>query len=410
MHHWPGPAPSLHLAFAALKKPEMTTFSLPSRTRIRTIRKNLLRWYDGQKRDLPWRQDNDPYRVWISEIMLQQTRVEQAIPYFDRFIDAFPTVDALASRDLDQVLKKWEGLGYYSRARNIHAAAKMVCEEYGGYLPSDLGELQRLPGIGRYTAGAIKSIAYNEPAPAVDGNVVRVLSRLFVLDVDTKDAKARKLLEPLAAALVDRDRPGDFNQSLMELGATTCTPKGPSCQQCPLSRSCEANKTGSVDRHPRQATRRKVPTVQQIAVLAINEAGDVLMKKRPLTQMLGGLWEFPSIDFEHQSDSATALGGLPLLAKTYSLFSAAPAELLGTAKHAYSHFKVEVAVLLLAVNGTTSGVPELESGKQIEVRKEHFPGGGDESTLSWIPPHRIDELAITGLTSRIVTLWQQHQQ
>ncbi|MDX1661748.1 MAG: A/G-specific adenine glycosylase, partial [Gemmatimonadota bacterium] len=218
----------------------------PSDTdRVEAIRRRLLDHYDREKRDLPWRGETDPYRVWVSEVMLQQTRVESVVPYYLDWIERFPDVEALAAADRADVLRAWEGLGYYSRARNLHDAARIVAERFDGAVPDTAGTLRELPGVGAYTAGAVASIAFDRPEPAIDGNARRVLARLF--DVE-KPTPAR--LRRIADDLVPRDRPGDFNQAIMELGATICAPRSPACGSCPLAPRCESLANGTVDRRP----------------------------------------------------------------------------------------------------------------------------------------------------------------
>ncbi|MEX2602701.1 MAG: A/G-specific adenine glycosylase, partial [Gracilimonas sp.] len=202
----------------------------------------LLNWYNDHKREMPWRGELDPYKIWVSEIMLQQTRVDQAWPYFQNFMSLFPTVYELAKADQQQVLKAWEGLGYYSRARNLHAASKDVVQNYNGTLPKNYDEIIKLKGIGPYSAAAITSIAFNKPNAVVDGNVIRVLTRFFGIEDDTRSSKTRKQVQEFANQLIDEKRPGDFNQALMELGAEVCTPTKPDCQACPVQSGCIAAK------------------------------------------------------------------------------------------------------------------------------------------------------------------------
>jgi A/G-specific adenine glycosylase len=262
--------------------------ALPDPTLLRQL---LLEHYDAHRRELPWRESQEPYRVWVSEIMLQQTRVETVIPYYDRWMERFPTVEALAEADEEPVLKAWEGLGYYSRARNLHRSALIVRERLGGVLPQDSRGLKTLPGIGEYSAGAIASIAYGEVVPAVDGNVRRVLSRLFDLE-DPADASLRKR----AGELVDPTRPGDWNEALMELGATVCTPRSPGCTVCPLSGECRALAEGTQDLRPASKRRPRVRSVSYAVVVAVNSADELLMVRRPPDGLLGGLWEFPAVE------------------------------------------------------------------------------------------------------------------
>ncbi|HOJ73504.1 MAG TPA: A/G-specific adenine glycosylase [Phycisphaerae bacterium] len=258
------------------------------------IRRRLLAWYDGHKRDLPWRRRaGDAYAQMLAELMLQQTQVATVIGYYERFIARFPTVADLARADLDEVLALWSGLGYYSRARHLHAAARAIVEHHGGVVPSHVHQLMSLPGIGRYTAGAIASIAYGRRAAVLDGNVVRVLMRLLALEDDPKRPALREQLWSVAEQLLPRSRCGDFNQALMELGATVCRPGIPDCDECPLRADCRGHERGLVDRIPPPARRATVRSVEYV-VAAIRHGGRMLFVQRPLTGLWAGLWELPS--------------------------------------------------------------------------------------------------------------------
>lgn len=275
----------------------------------------LLHWYRMVRRDLPWRRSRDPYHIWISEIMLQQTRVETVIPYYNRFMEMFPTVDKLAYAPEEQVLKAWEGLGYYSRARNLQTAAREVVELHGGVVPDTLEDVLGLRGVGPYTAGAILSIAYNKPEPAVDGNVMRVLSRYLELDEDIAKPATRIGIEKLAKQLIPEGAAGDFNQALMELGATICTPKSAHCLPCPVMEHCGARLAGRVDELPVK-TKAKPPRPEHRAVALIEGAGEntgrVLIRQRPTEGLLARLWELPHVQLP-QGWSAAAGGGSPAL-------------------------------------------------------------------------------------------------
>ncbi len=255
----------------------------------------LLRWASRNLRDLPWRAEpRDPYRVWISETMLQQTQVVTVIPYFQRFTERFPTMEALAAAPLDEVLKLWEGLGYYARARNLHRAAQQVVAESGGQLPDKVAGLSKLPGIGAYTAGAIASIAFGQDAPVVDGNVKRVLCRVYALRGDTHQPKIQHKLWALAEANLPKGKAGRWNEALMELGATVCLPRWPQCDKCPLAEVCRARALGIQDRLPTRAARRQMPHVDvTAAVIRRSRGARMLIAQRPAGGMLGGLWEFP---------------------------------------------------------------------------------------------------------------------
>lgn len=263
------------------------------------LAERLLAWADGGLRDLPWRgEPRNPYHVWVSEVMLQQTQVATVVPYFERFVARFPSIASLAAASLDQVLKLWEGLGYYARARHLHAAARRVMADYGGQLPKGVEELRALPGIGAYAAGAIASLAFGQRAPAVDGNARRVLSRLFAIDTDPRQPATQKQLWALAEAILKtlpEARAGLFNEGLMELGATLCTPQVPNCVACPLADFCQARQRGRQTELPVRVPRRRVPHYVVTAAV-IREDGDrgrVLIARRALDDMLGGLWEFP---------------------------------------------------------------------------------------------------------------------
>ena len=256
------------------------------------FRRAILEWYRKNRRVLPWREDPSPYRVWLSEVMLQQTRVETVVPYFERFVRRFPDVRALAEADLEDVLKVWEGLGYYSRIRNLHRAAREVVARFGGKIPGNYGSLLSLPGIGPYTAGAIASIAFNQPEPVVDGNVIRVLARVFDLDADPSTGAGKTLFWQLARRLLSQDRPGDFNQAVMELGATVCKPRNYLCEECPLRDICLAYRNGTQPVRPLRKKRQPVPHFT-IGAGLVWKGDRILIARRPEEGLLGGLWEFP---------------------------------------------------------------------------------------------------------------------
>ncbi len=274
----------------------------------------LLAWYGRCGRDLPWRRTRDPYRVWLSEIMLQQTGVATVIPYYQRFLQRFPDVAALAAATVDEVIELWAGLGYYSRARHLHAAARQVISELGGGFPDDLQGLTALPGIGRSTAGAILSIAFDKKAPILDGNVRRVLVRLYAIDQPPRVAAVEKILWRRAAELTPSESPHDYAQAIMDLGATVCVPRNPDCGACPLSALCRAYWLGLAAELPRRQVRKKVPLVRQVALL-LERNGTYLVGKRPLQGMLAGLWEFPACEVRDRQEPA---GGWPAADRTGS--------------------------------------------------------------------------------------------
>jgi A/G-specific adenine glycosylase len=260
--------------------------------RYHEIQNALLRWFEAGARDLPWRRTRDPYAIWVSEIMLQQTRVRAVVPFYAHFLQRFPTPEKLARASLDTVLKSWEGLGYYSRARNLHAAAREIVARHGGQLPRTAEELRRLPGIGRYTAGAIASIAFGRREPLVDGNVARVLCRLFRLRGNPKEPHVQKTIWSRAEDLLPQRKVGRFNQALMELGSEVCVPRHPHCDDCPINRRCAARKHGEQDRLPTRVAKKRLPSYT-VAVGVIYRTGRILIDKRKPEGLLGGLWEFP---------------------------------------------------------------------------------------------------------------------
>ncbi len=302
------------------------------------ISSRLLDWYDKNKRTLPWRDllGRDAYTVWVSEIMLQQTRVETVVPYFEKWMRLFPTVQALATASEQDVLNAWEGLGYYTRARNLHKAAKTVTDDLGGILPRTVRGLLKLPGIGRYTAGAIASIAFGEDESALDGNIMRVYARLFDLVEPVDSSKGEKRLWAYAEENLPKGRAGDFNQALMDLGATICIPKKPRCPICPLMDLCKAQQNGSQELRPVKKPRKVTPQYVHAAGIVVKR-GRVLLAQRPSKGLLGGLWEFPN----GRVGGDPAKGLAKALRAGYSL-KVRRKERLGVIRHAYTHFKVTV--------------------------------------------------------------------
>ncbi len=286
------------------------TSSLPYAEKVRRhLRPAVLGWFDHSKRDLPWRRTSDPYAIWVSEVMLQQTQVDRVIEYYERFLKTLPTVQALAAATVPEVLWLWRGLGYYSRARNLHKAAQVMVERFNGALPSQLEALKSLPGFGRYTAGAVASIAFAQSVPLVDGNVARVFSRLFEIAGLPGEKSREALLWQIAEALVEGARPGDFNQSLMELGATVCLPSRPLCLLCPVNTWCLALQTGRVAElpPPKKAAKRKK---LEFAVAVAQRKGVVLMARRAESGLFGGLWEMPSVEIGADANGYAAIRGL----------------------------------------------------------------------------------------------------
>ena len=306
----------------------------------------LLAWYDLNGRDLPWRSVVTPYRTWVSEIMLQQTRVSAVIPYFERFMAELPDAAALATVPEERLLKLWEGLGYYSRARNLQKAAKVIVSDFGGALPQSYHALLSLPGIGEYTAAAIASINFSEPVAAVDGNLLRVAARVSGCGEDIMDAKVRRLFRQKLDAAIDLDRPGAYNQAMMDLGATVCLPNGaPKCEICPARTVCEAYKNGLTEVLPVRA-KKKSRRVEERTVLLLFQDGRIALRKRPDTGLLAGLWEYPNLpESLDEAGALLALAQLGLSAK-----SIAPA---GGAKHIFTHIEWDMKGYFAEVSGET---------------------------------------------------------
>lgn len=278
--------------------------------KIASFREKLLAWYDANKRDLPWRRTQDPYKIWISEIMLQQTRVDTVIPYYERFLDWFPTLADLAQAPEEKLLKAWEGLGYYSRVRNMQKAAQQIMEDHGGVFPATYEAISKLKGIGPYTAGAIASIAFGLPEPAVDGNVMRVLARLFEVDYDIGVPTNRKIFQAMMEVLIDPERPGDFNQALMDLGSDIESPVNPRPEESPVKEFSAAYQHGTMDRYPIKAPKKKPVPVYLTAFIIKDSQERYLLEKNEREGLLSGFWHFPLIEVDSLSEN---LGQLSLL-------------------------------------------------------------------------------------------------
>ena len=275
--------------------------------KIFSFRQKLLAWYDENKRDLPWRRSKNPYHIWVSEIMLQQTRVDTVIPYYERFLDWFPTVESLANAAEERLLKAWEGLGYYSRVRNMQTAAQQIMSEFEGKFPSTYEGISSLKGIGPYTAGAISSIAFNLPQPAVDGNVMRVLARLFEVNHDIGNPSNRKIFQAMMEVLIDPDRPGDFNQALMDLGSDIEAPVNPRPEESPVKEFSAAYQHGTMDRYPIKAPKKKPIPIYLKALVVQNSQGRFLLEKNEREKRLAGFWHFPLIEVDEFSDQTQDL-------------------------------------------------------------------------------------------------------
>ncbi|WP_179393495.1 A/G-specific adenine glycosylase [Sporosarcina sp. JAI121] len=298
------------------------------------FRESLLSWYRREKRDLPWRRTSNPYYIWVSEVMLQQTRVETVIPYYERFIENFPTMEALANADENDLLKMWEGLGYYSRARNLQAGVREVMSNYGGEVPANRTEISTLKGVGPYTAGAVLSIAYGVPEHAVDGNVMRVVSRLLLIEDDIAIPRTKKIFETVIMDLIDKEDPSSFNQGLMELGATICTPK-PRCLLCPVMDFCLAFQEGRQEELPVKTKKTKMEIIPVASFAIRNAQEEWLLRQRPAKGLLAGLWEFPMVErvgVESPQDMALQHFGIELK-ETVDILSF---------KHIFSHLTWEM--------------------------------------------------------------------
>ncbi|RJQ73311.1 MAG: A/G-specific adenine glycosylase [Desulfobacteraceae bacterium] len=363
-----------------MSKPDLSDIRLPviAADLRSTIRHLLSEWYAQCRRDLPWRRTRDPYAIWISEVMLQQTQVNTATPYFRRFLELFPDVQRLARADEQSVLKAWEGLGYYSRARNLWRAARIL-DTRGGQVPAEWQTLRQLPGIGDYIAAAVLSIAFGLPYAVVDGNVKRVLARLLCLDTPVNQAKGHRLFQAAADRFLDRRHPGRHNQAVMELGALICGPHKPLCAQCPLGMCCEALQSRSVDQYPRRAERPKVGQ-QHWAAGVIVKNGRLLLTQRPATGLLAGMWEFPSVRPGPAEDPGQAC--LAYIRSALGLSVGLRQRIAGV-RHAYTHFKLRLDVYLYA----------WQSGR---IRLD---GPAD---FQWVRPDRIERLPLHGAVHKVL--------
>ena len=305
------------------------------------FRDALSAWFTDYQREMPWRGIDDPYRIWVSEVMLQQTQVKKVVAYYERFVARFPSVSDLAAAPLQDVLKVWEGLGYYARARNLHKAAQMIVNELEGEVPRDYATFRKLPGVGDYSAAAVQSIAFNTPYAAVDGNIKRVLARLFLMDAPINDAKSGKAFQQKADALLERDAPGLFNQAMMELGAIVCRPQSPTCLVCPVNTFCEAFHTMRQDEFPKRRETKRTPEHALAVGVIYNRAGEVLLTQRQLDGLLGGLWEFPGGEIAEGETAEAAC--VRTIAEVVNL-SVVNVQYLTRVRHAFTHFKIVVDV------------------------------------------------------------------
>jgi A/G-specific adenine glycosylase len=370
----------------------------------------LLAWYDRHRRALPWRalpgEAADPYRVWLSEVMLQQTTVATVKPYFDFFVARWPGVAALAAASLDDVLRAWAGLGYYARARNLHACAKAVAERHGGRFPEDEAALRALPGIGDYTAAAIRAIAFGRKATPVDGNFERVVARVFAIEQPLPDAKPA--LKKLAAVITPDERPGDWAQAMMDLGATICTSAKPRCVLCPWREACRAASLGMAEDLPRRKPKKQRPTRRGVAFVAFH-AGKVLLRRRPEKGLLGGLLEVPSTEWrEAPWDADEALGDAP--------FPAAWSPLAGVVQHTFTHFHLMLEVRVAEIEsdipahlpssprkrGSPGSMDARFRGHDDKKAERALEPGHDGAELRWVPVERLGGEALPTVMTKVL--------
>ena len=366
--------------------------------KILSFRKKLLAWYDENKRDLPWRRSKNPYHIWVSEIMLQQTRVDTVIPYYERFLEWFPTVESLANAPEERLLKAWEGLGYYSRVRNMQTAAQQIMNEFNGEFPSTYEGISSLKGIGPYTAGAISSIAFNLAQPAVDGNVMRVLARLFEVNHDIGNPSNRKIFQAMMELLIDPDRPGDFNQALMDLGSDIEAPVNPRPEDSPVKDFSAAYQNGTMDRYPIKAAKKKPVPVYLNALVVQNAKGQFLLEKNESEKLLAGFWHFPLIEvdefskkeelnlFNQVAEPSIQLGPSPQesFEQDYDLEVAWQDSHFEEVKHIFSHRKWHVRIL---------------SGQVVDS-KEYC-----DKEVVWLTPEEFDLYPLAKPQQKI---WQEY--
>lgn len=355
-------------------------------TSKRSLQKKLLDWYRKERREMPWRHNRNPYRILVSEFMLQQTQVKTVIPYFERWMKSFPTIQKLALARESSVLKHWEGLGYYSRARNLKKAAQIILNNHRGKVPDSMKEIMKLPGVGRYTAGAVLSIAFGQKVPVLDGNVKRVLSRLFLLDENGKTRKSESILWEVMDNLLPDSEAGNFNQACMELGATICLPKNPHCLHCPLKQKCEAQKVKQQNSYPPKQGRVSSSKIN-VSVAVIFRHKKIYIQKRKIGQLLGGLWEFPGGKFKQNESSEQCLHREinEELGVTIHID-----EKLMVIKHSYTRFRVTLHVFLCRIR----------SG-QIS------PSQCDE--WSWVKTEELDNYPFPAANVKIIKNLINHQ-
>ncbi len=358
--------------------PMLEPLPIPNPPGAAALRRALLAWYDRHRRSLPWRDRPEPYRVLVSEFMLQQTQVATVLPYFERFLSRFPTLSHLAEAPEDEVRAAWSGLGYYRRARNLQAAARAVVSEHGGRLPADLGSLRALPGVGDYTAAALGSIVHGIPRAVLDGNVIRVLARLIALEPSTDRAPVRRALWDLADRLLEPARPGDWNQAMMELGATVCLPHAPRCGECPWRETCRARAVGEPEGWPRRDKARETVAVER-ALAVIRHHGRVLLVLRRDPRLLDGTWEFPGVDVPPGDDPREALSGhlVSVLAHGFSVEGE-----LARARHSITYRRITVRAFA------------------VRARRPPRAAGGQRT---WVDGASVGSYPISSMTAKILS-------
>jgi A/G-specific adenine glycosylase len=357
---------------------------------MKTFVKPLLAWFRKSARPMPWRGINDPYAIWVSEIMLQQTRVETVIPYFQNWMMRFPTIEVLAMASEQDVLSLWEGLGYYSRARNLHRAARKVVENHGGELPRDLDLLRCLPGVGVYTAAAIASLAFGMDIAAVDGNIRRVISRLFDVTEVADSPAGKKKLQSLADEHLPEGRAGDYNQALMDLGATICLPRKPDCRNCPVAKFCLALANGTQEERPVMKPKPEVPHVTVTAAV-IQREDEVLLAQRPSNGLLGGMWEFPGGKQEPGESLSACLERE--IREELGVGIQVGVE-IGVFRHAYTHFRVTLHAFICSLDGNMPRAIEVQDVRWVELGElEKYPMGKID--------RQIAKILITNVTSQL---------
>ena len=346
------------------------------------LRTRLHAWYHAGRRTLPWREEATPYRVWISEIMLQQTQVATVIPYFERFVARFPNVNALAEASEEEVLAHWAGLGYYRRCRHLHAAAKQIVEEHAGEVPREVKTLLTLSGVGRYTAGAIASIAFGTPASVLDGNVARVLSRLLALELEVDSGPGTRTLWQAADQLLCTEDPATHNQAMMELGALICSPNQPDCVLCPLSVTCRAHALGKAEAYPKKRPKKKARTMFAVAGLVKDAEGRILMGRRPADVLLGGLWELPGGEISAED---TRPAGVRKWLQTRVGLSAEVGARLASIQHVFTHRRLTLDVYGVTPQSLESLTPQWYT----EAR--------------WVDPDELSQLPLSRLTEKVLS-------